>query len=152
MSRIISSAAVSLLIALSAPGANSAEKTTGWQEIGAFYDALAEIHLGMTDRIEDWVIPIDFGVRVANGTAEYRVDFGKLTGDPFGYQVYAVESREAAEMEIELHRDPPELLGGPDKLCLSRLARAVDGDKEYMLLYLTESDVSGLRCINLPAP
>ena len=42
------------------------------------------------------------------------------------------------------------MIGADPKLCLHKFARAVDGGREFFLMYMVDPDNSGLRCISLP--
>ena len=132
-----------LLTMTTAPVLARAE-STGWL-------GLEEVKVANFGFIEQWLIPTDFAVRVRDGVAEYRVEWGENPGDPFGFRIYPLSSRAAAEEMIELHRDPEDLPLSPiDKLCLAKFARAEAGGVEAWMVYLTENEVSGLRCIRLP--
>ena len=117
--------------------------STDWVSGDDFYDAIAPF-------MSKSMAPADLAVRVTHGQAEYKVSFGPDTG-PFSFAIYPTSSRASADWHIDLHVDAENLIGGPSRLCLHKFARAVDGDKEYYLLYLVDPDQPGLRCISLPS-
>lgn len=135
--------------ALAAP-ATAAEETTGWLEVEAFKLKVTEI-LQADRPIEDWLIPSDLAVRVNGGRAEYKADWSNNPGDPFGFRLLPVVGLEAAKGVVGefLSIEPDNFYY--DRLCLTRFARETDGANDYFLLYLTEGQSAGQRCINLPA-
>lgn len=127
----------------------AAEETTGWQGAEDFKLRFAEI-IQVERPIEDWLIPTDFAVRVVDGRAEYKADLNKNRGDHFGWQVHPVAGLDAAKAVLDdfLSIEPDNIYY--DRLCLTRFARATDGATDYFLLFLTEGEGAGQRCINLP--
>ena len=116
--------------------------STDWVSEEAFYDAIARFS-------EKWMEPSDLAVRVKDGKPEFKSTWTEDSG-PFSWSIYPVSSRAQADLIIKEHAEAENLLGGMDRLCLHKFARAVDGDNEYYLLYMVDEEQSGLRCISLP--
>ncbi len=116
--------------------------STDWVSEEAFYDAIAPF-------AEKWMEPSDLAVRIRDGKPEFRSTWKEDSG-AFSWSIYPVSGRAQADAIIKEHAEAENLLGGMDRLCLHKFARAVDGDKEYYLLYLVDEEQSGLRCISLP--
>ena len=149
MTRLRSVAALAVAVSMG-QAVKAAEETTGWLGAEDFKLRVAEIV--QADRpIEDWLIPTDFAVRVVNGRAEYKADWNKNPGDPFSFQVHPVAGLDVAKAVVDdfLSIEPDNFYY--DRLCLTRFARATDGANDYFLLFLTEGESAGQRCINLPA-
>ena len=122
------------------PGISSAE-TTGWLNQEDF--KLAAYRL-----TEQWLVPVDIAVRINDGEPQFSARWAKNTGQPFGFAIYPLLARADAEEAVATHIDPgPGIL---DELCLVKFAHASEGDAEGWLVYLTEEDIAGYRCIRLP--
>lgn len=117
--------------------------STDWVSEEAFYDAIAPF-------TEKWMEPSGLAVRIRDGKPQYRSTWVENSG-AFSWSIYPVSGRTEADWIIKEHAEAENLLGGMDRLCLHKFARAVDSDKEYYLLYLVDEEQSGLRCISLPS-
>lgn len=140
MLRILRSLMFGWTLIVGVPAIASAE-SSGWLNQEDF--KLATYHL-----TEKWLVPIDIAVRIKNGEAQFSAIWAKNRGRHFGFALYPLLKRSHAEFAIADHIDP-----GPgivDELCLVKFAHASEGDVEGWLIYLTEVETAGYRCIKLP--
>lgn len=90
-------------------------------------------------------------VRIVNGNPEYKIIWQEYEGG-FSNAIFLANSRAEAEQVVRRYADPKDahLLHGDPKLCVHKFAHARDGNREFFLLYMSDPDNSGLRCITLP--
>jgi hypothetical protein len=102
-------------------------------------------------RVDRGMQPRGLAVRIANGSPEYKIIWQNYEGG-FSDAIFTPQSREEAEDLIRTYANPENagMIGADPKLCLHKFAHAVDGAKEYFLMYMVDPDNSGLRCISLP--
>ncbi|MBD1549263.1 hypothetical protein [Roseibium aggregatum] len=131
---------ICVAIALMLTASPAFAKSTGWQSMKEFRKSVEKL-------ISTGYAPTRFSVRMKGSKPEFNAVFSNKSFFSYSFTVH--DSRDSAEAEIELHRDP-----GPgmiDKLCLANFARAQGAGKEYWIIYLVDPKQSGYRCKKMPS-